>query len=79
MLLPLLESLVADSSLPPGPRIFQKKYVNVQDPMLPTNNLGRSVSKTSFSRMKRALEHATGALHNLQHLVSIGAEIRIRR
>lgn len=73
MLLPLLEGLRADASPPAGPRAFQRKFVNVQDPMLPTNNLGRSVCKSSFSRMKRALAHAAAALEPLLHLVRLNS------
>ena len=31
------------------------KYLNIMDPLLPTNNLGRSVSKASYARIKKAL------------------------
>ncbi len=64
---PLLEQFRPDR--PSGPRAFQRKFVNVQDPLLPTNNLGRSVSKYSFMRMKRALAHSALALRRALQLV----------
>ncbi len=64
---PLLKQVRQDG--PSGPRAFQRKFVNVQDPLLPTNNLGRSVSKYSFTRMKRAMAHSAHALKTALHLV----------
>ena len=66
---PLLEQFRPDG--PSGPRAFQRKFVNVQDPLLPTNNLGRSVSKYSFTRMKRAMAHSALALRRAVQLVCI--------
>lgn len=37
------------------PRPFPAKFTNVVDPLLPSNNLGRSVSHASFLRIKKAL------------------------
>lgn len=34
---------------------FPLKHLNIVDPLLPSNNLGRSVSKASYSRVKKAL------------------------
>ncbi len=34
---------------------FPLKHLNIVDPLLPGNNLGRSVSKASYSRVKKAL------------------------
>ncbi len=64
---PLLQQVRQDG--PSGPRAFQRKFVNVQDPLLPTNNLGRSVSKYSFTRMKRAMAHSAHALKSALLLV----------
>lgn len=35
---------------------IQLKYINLADPLLPTNNLGRSVSITSYGRIKLVFE-----------------------
>ena len=35
---------------------FRTKYLNVVDPLLPTNNLGRSVGKASLYRIRMALQ-----------------------
>jgi len=40
------------SSVLPIPMVL--KYINIMDPLLPSNNLGRSVSRTSFARIRRA-------------------------
>lgn len=34
---------------------FPLKHLNIVDPLLPSNNLGRSVSKASYARVKKAL------------------------
>ena len=70
---PLLEQFRPDR--PSGPRAFQRKFVNVQDPLLPTNNLGRSVSKYSFMRMQRALAHSALALRRALQLVRCRAAV----
>lgn len=41
---------------------MQAKHLNILDPLLSSNNLGRSVSKASFSRIRKALAHGAHAL-----------------
>ena len=41
---------------------FAIKQLNVMDPILPNNNLGRSVSKASYLRIRRAFEHGARML-----------------
>ena len=41
--------------LPEAPRPFARKHINVVDPLLPSNNLGRSVSQANFMRIRKAL------------------------
>lgn len=38
------------------------KFINIMDPLLHTNNLGRSVSKTSEVRIRNAFGYAAGKL-----------------
>lgn len=52
-----------------GPRGFQLKHLNIMDPLLATNNLGRSVSKASFSRIRKALAHGARTLTTILHKV----------
>lgn len=40
-----------------GGRGFIVRCLNIMDPLLPTNNLGRSVVRSSLSRIRRALGH----------------------
>ncbi|GAB4814831.1 hypothetical protein N2152v2_001877 [Parachlorella kessleri] len=47
---------------PPTPQHFVLKHLNIVDPLLPPNNLGRSVSKASFARIRRAFAHGANAL-----------------
>ena len=35
--------------------LFPLKHLNIVDPLLPSNNLGRSVSKASYARVRKAL------------------------
>ncbi|GIL74028.1 hypothetical protein Vretifemale_4098, partial [Volvox reticuliferus] len=44
------------------PKQFAIKQLNVMDPILPGNNLGRSVSKASYLRIRRAFEHGARML-----------------
>jgi len=39
-----------------------KKHLNIMDPLFPSNNLGRSVSKSSYMRMKAAFSHGSKTL-----------------
>ncbi len=52
-----------------------KKHLNIMDPLLPSNNLGRSVSKTSYVRMKMAFSHGAKSLtYILQHEPSVASQ-----
>ncbi|CAL6083155.1 NT_PAP_TUTase_domain-containing protein [Hexamita inflata] len=46
---------------------FSFKYVNVSDPLLPSNNLGKSVSKQNLNRMQRAMQMGCLQLQQLLH------------
>eukprot|EP00899_Mesostigma_viride_P015212 jgi/Mesvir1/23692/Mv18645-RA.1 len=46
----------------PSHKSFLTKNMNVLDPMLPTNNLGRSVSKGNLHRIRMALAHGVKKL-----------------
>lgn len=46
-------------------RSFAIKFLNIMDPLLPTNNLGRSVSKASFARIRKALKHGAQVLTDI--------------
>lgn len=50
-----------------------QKYLNIMDPLLPTNNLGRSVSKASFTRIKRALAFGAEQLERILQLEPLAA------
>lgn len=80
--LPLLkEDFMADMRhmySPPGftpeststaPKAFQTKFLNIMDPLLPTNNLGRSVNKSSFARIRRALDYGANRLTSILQMV----------
>lgn len=41
---------------------LNKKHLNIMDPLMPTNNLGRSVSKTNSVRMQTAFGHGAKSL-----------------
>lgn len=44
------------------------KHLNIMDPLMPTNNLGRSVSKTNAVRMRMAFAHGSKSLmHVFMH------------
>ena len=53
------------------PRSFQLKCLNIMDPLLPTNNLGRSVNRSSFARIRRALEYGAKRLDAILALVRL--------
>ena len=56
-------------------KAFAIRQLNVMDPLLPTNNLGRSVSKASFLRIRRAFEHGAKVLAQ----IADQAKVRGRR
>jgi len=47
------------------------KALNIMDPLLPTNNLGRSVSRANFLRMRRAFAHGAKALEAIICMVCV--------
>ena len=51
--------------LPQPSKSFPVKLLNIMDPLLPTNNLGRSVSKASFARIRKALAHGAKTLTHI--------------
>ena len=53
------------------PRSFQLKFLNIMDPLLPTNNLGRSVNRASFARVKRAFGIGAKRLTDLLEMVRL--------
>jgi len=46
-------------------RSFPVKFLNNMDPLLPSNNLGRSVNKASFARIRKALAHGAQTLTSI--------------
>ncbi len=52
-----------------GPEAFQPKFLNIMDPMLATNNLGRSVSKVNAARIRAAWAHAADTLDGIMRQV----------
>ena len=52
-------------AVPQSNKSFPVKFLNIMDPLLPTNNLGRSVSKASFARIRKALAHGAQSLTNI--------------
>ena len=51
--------------MPQPSKSFPVKLLNIMDPLLPTNNLGRSVSKASFARIRKALAHGAKTLTDI--------------
>ena len=66
----------APGAPPPRPdqpgRLFVVKQLNIMDPLLPSNNLGRSVAKASFARIKKAFAYGAKALANIMDKVRGG-------
>jgi hypothetical protein len=52
------------------PDAFQPKFINIMDPMCPTNNLGRSVSKANAARIRKAWVHAARCLDDIMQQVT---------
>lgn len=61
---------ISDNMSNPTPRKFQLKFLNIMDPLLPTNNLGRSVNRASFARVKRALDYGFKRLDAILEMVN---------
>ncbi len=53
------------ASAGPSPAALLVKHLNIIDPLLPSNNLGRSVSKASFSRIRRAFAYGASTLGDI--------------
>jgi hypothetical protein len=64
-----LDALLAPAGAPgapPAPPVaLPLKHLNIMDPLLPANNLGRSVSRASLARVRRALAYGSAALEAL--------------
>lgn len=54
-----------------GGRGFIVRCLNIVDPLLPTNNLGRSVVRSSFSRIRRAFGHGAALLRGMAFKVGV--------
>jgi len=46
-------------------KAFAMKNMNIVDPLLPTNNLGRSVNRASKARIRNALAHGSRMLNSI--------------
>lgn len=46
-------------------KAFAIKNMNIVDPLLPTNNLGRSVNRASKARIRNALAHGSRMLNSI--------------
>lgn len=46
-------------------KAFTIKFLNIMDPLLPSNNLGRSVAKSSFSRIRRAFKYGASMMERI--------------
>lgn len=44
---------------------FPLKHLNLMDPLLPSNNLGRSVSRASYARVHKAFKYASQSLNSI--------------
>ena len=53
------------SRAPPAPRSFPPKHLNIMDPLLPTNNLGRSVNQASAKRIRLAFRNGASTLEGI--------------
>lgn len=52
---------------------WQSKPINIVDPLLPTNNLGRSVTKANKARIRKAFSHGSALLDSIFAKVSNGS------
>jgi hypothetical protein len=62
---------MASSKADGGGRGFIVRCLNIMDPLLPSNNLGRSVVRSSFARIRRAFGHGAALLRNMALKVSL--------
>lgn len=58
-------ALPESSKGPPAPRSFPPKHLNIMDPLLPTNNLGRSVNQASAKRIRLAFRYGASTLQGI--------------
>lgn len=56
---------MASSKADSGGRGFIVRCLNIMDPLLPSNNLGRSVVRSSFSRIRRAFGHGAALVRSM--------------
>jgi len=56
-----------------GGRGFIVRCLNIMDPLLPSNNLGRSVVRSSFSRIRRAFGHGAALVRGMALKVGVGS------
>ncbi|KAK9805906.1 hypothetical protein WJX73_003648 [Symbiochloris irregularis] len=57
-----LQRLIEKVAPPSIDRPFGARFLNIQDPVVPRNNIGRSVSKASFFRLRKAFRHGAEQL-----------------
>jgi hypothetical protein len=43
-------------------RMFVSKCMNILDPLLPSNNLGRSINRANYLRIRKVFEHGAQQL-----------------
>ncbi|KAK3254776.1 hypothetical protein CYMTET_36017 [Cymbomonas tetramitiformis] len=73
-LVPSLPDTMTYNNSDGGQRPLLTKHLNVLDPLLPTNNLGRSVSRSNLCRIRRAFSHGAAKLQKtLDKTVEEGA------
>lgn len=63
-----MTSSKADSG---GGRGFIVRCLNIMDPLLPSNNLGRSVVRSSFARIRRAFGHGATLVRGMALKVGV--------
>lgn len=67
-----MTSSKADSG---GGRGFIVRCLNIMDPLLPSNNLGRSVVRSSFARIRRAFGHGATLVRGMALKVCVGVRV----
>lgn len=60
-----MELFSVPSKLDPNPKAFQLKYLNIIDPLKENNNLGRSVHKGNFFRIRGAFKYGAHKLRQI--------------
>ena len=59
-------------------RAFVVRLLNIVDPLLPSNNLGRSVSRASYLRIRRAFAHGAKTLALVMEKVRLAIHAAVR-